>query len=71
MKTEEKQALSVADAAKQLGICRTLAYRLVRDGTIPSVRLGRRVLIPVAALEEMLSVKQTQEDCYAEKQTPS
>lgn len=65
----EKQALSVADAAARLGICRSLCYRLVREGTIPSVQLGRRVLIPVTALEEMLSVKQTQEECYVEKKT--
>jgi predicted DNA-binding transcriptional regulator AlpA len=39
-------------AASILGIGRTLAYDLARDGDfpVPLLRLGRRVLVPVAAL---------------------
>ncbi len=41
-------------AAELLGISTGLCYRLVHEGQIPSIRLGRRMLVPVAALHEML-----------------
>lgn len=43
--------VAVPDAARLLGIGTTLAWDLVRAGDIPSVKLGRRVLVPRAALE--------------------
>jgi excisionase family DNA binding protein len=46
--------LTVEEAGALLGISRTLAYELVRRGEIPSLRLGRRVVVPVRALEAML-----------------
>ena len=42
----ERLTISVEDAAAMLGISRALAYVLVRRGDIPSLRLGRRVVIP-------------------------
>jgi excisionase family DNA binding protein len=47
--------LTVEEAAKVLGIGRGLAYEGVRSGAIPSVRIGRRVVVPVAALRELLT----------------
>jgi excisionase family DNA binding protein len=38
-----------------LGISRAFAYEAVRRGEIPSIRIGRRVLVPRAALERMLN----------------
>lgn len=52
----EKLALSVTEAAKLLGISRNTAYAAIKDGDLPVIRLGRRVLIPVAALEKKLNV---------------
>jgi excisionase family DNA binding protein len=46
--------LSVTETAKQLGISRSRAYELVREGWIPSVKCGRRVLIPYHALQKRL-----------------
>ena len=51
----ERLALTVEEAAKALGIGRGLAYEGVRTGKIPSVRIGRRVLVPRAALERVLA----------------
>ena len=48
--------LSVEEAARLLGISRTLAYDLARRGGLPSIRLGRRIVIPVAALIAFLDV---------------
>ena len=50
-----KIVLSVEEAALQLGIGRSLAYEIVRQGRIRSVRAGNRILIPVAAIDEFLS----------------
>jgi excisionase family DNA binding protein len=52
-------ALSVEEAGELLGISRGLAYELVRKGELPSLRLGRRLIVPLAALESMLADNQT------------
>jgi len=43
---------SVGEARVALGVGRTLMYRLIREGTIPSVRYGRRLMIPRSAIKE-------------------
>jgi excisionase family DNA binding protein len=47
--------LTVEQAAKVLGISRGSAFDAVRRGEIPSVRIGRRILVPRARLEELLA----------------
>lgn len=50
-------AISPEEAFRRIGVSRSLGYKLIKNGTIPSVRLGeRRLLIPVAALEKMFEV---------------
>ncbi|HKY16334.1 MAG TPA: helix-turn-helix domain-containing protein [Microthrixaceae bacterium] len=49
-----RQTLSVPEAAELLGISRAHAYDCVRSGEIPSITLGRRVVIPRRAIEELL-----------------
>ena len=46
--------LTVKEAAQRLGISHISAYGAVERGEIPAIRLGRRILVPVAALERML-----------------
>lgn len=46
--------ITVEQAAQLLGISRGLAYDLVRRGEIPAIHLGRRVVVPVTAIEEIL-----------------
>jgi excisionase family DNA binding protein len=46
--------MTVDEAAQALGISRTLAYELVAGHQLPSVRLGRRILVPGRALEALL-----------------
>ncbi|MCZ7526150.1 MAG: excisionase family DNA-binding protein [Acidimicrobiia bacterium] len=43
--------LSVVDAARYIGIGRSLLYDLLADGTIESIAIGRRRLVPVDALD--------------------
>ena len=49
-----QKAVSVAEAAKLLGIGRNLAYNAIQRGEIPSVRVGGRILVPLEALDQML-----------------
>lgn len=50
----ERLTVTVEEAAELLGIGRNSAYAAVDRGELPSVRIGRRLLIPRAALERML-----------------
>ena len=49
-----KLAYSVTEAAEQLGIGRTLAYDLIREGRLPSFKLGNRRLVTKVDLEAFL-----------------
>lgn len=51
----ERRTLTVEEAAKALGIGRNSAYEAVKRGEIPSITIGRRLVVPAAALERMLS----------------
>ncbi|MBS0533255.1 MAG: helix-turn-helix domain-containing protein [Proteobacteria bacterium] len=52
-----KATLSVEQAAKILGISRSSAFQAAANGELPVIRIGRRLLVPHAALAELLSVK--------------
>jgi excisionase family DNA binding protein len=47
----EKLGLSVDEAAEVIGIGRSVLYALVTAGEIESVKIGRRRVIPVDAVE--------------------
>lgn len=49
------QAHSVAEFAREAGIGLSLAWEMVRQGRVRSLSLGRRRLIPAAAMRELLS----------------
>ena len=51
---ENKFVLSVKEAAKVLGIHENTLRRRIADGSIPSRKLGARILIPVSALRAWL-----------------
>jgi excisionase family DNA binding protein len=54
--TEQDSAIyrSVDALARELGISRQKAYTSLRTGKIPSIRLGKRFIIPRAAIAEWL-----------------
>jgi len=54
----EKLTLTVTEASRVLGISRGLAYSMVKTGELPSIRFGKRVLIPRRALEKLLEEPQ-------------
>ena len=49
-----KRTMTVEEAARLLGISRSTAYECVRDGSLPSLRLRRRIVIPAAAVDKLL-----------------
>jgi excisionase family DNA binding protein len=49
------QALSVKDAAKALGVSEATVGRLRKLGKLESIRLGSRVLVPVASIDRVLA----------------
>lgn len=55
--SEGAQTITIAEAARRLGICESSCYDAARRGEIPTLRLGRRLLVPVAALEALLEVR--------------
>ena len=48
--------MNIDDVAPLLGINRSTAYELIRRGTfpLPVIQLGRRVVVPRKAVEELL-----------------
>ena len=51
---EGRDVVDVPTAAKVLGIGRNLAYEAAQRGDLPSIRLGHRVIIPVAGLRRLI-----------------
>lgn len=56
--TDNRLTWTVEQAGDLLGISRPSAYAAVNTGDIPSIRVGRRLLVPKAALEKMLAAQQ-------------
>lgn len=53
---KDRQTVTVAEAAAALGIGKNQAYAAAHRGEIPAIRIGRRLLVPRAALEQMLAL---------------
>ncbi len=50
----DRWTVTVEEAAQVLGISRSTAYECVRRGELRALRLGRRLVVPRAALEELI-----------------
>ena len=64
--------VSVPQAGHLLGLGRFAAYEAARRGEIPIVQMGRRKLVPVRALEDLLRLEPgtlTEKDFTPEKKT--
>ena len=51
----EPLTLTVVEAAKLLGVSKAFAYELVTRGELPSIHLGRRIVIPRVALMALIN----------------
>jgi excisionase family DNA binding protein len=53
-KGEHALTYSVPRAGKLLGLGRNASYDAVKEGQIPVIRIGGRLLVPKAALQKLL-----------------
>lgn len=53
--TKNPMALSIDQAAEMLNLSATFTRQMVYSGVIPAVKIGRRWIIPVKALEQWLN----------------
>jgi excisionase family DNA binding protein len=47
--------ISVPDAARRCGLSDSLLYYLIQQGQFPHLRVRRRILVPVKAMEEWIT----------------
>ena len=53
----EPATMSVHAAAALVGISPAAFYRAIHRGELPAHRVGRRLLVPIAKLNELLGIK--------------
>lgn len=53
---EQVPLAKVEQVADWLGLGRTAAYNAVHRGELPSIRIGRKLLVPVADLRRVLGL---------------
>ena len=54
---QEQPTLSIEETAAILQLGRNTVYEAVRSGAVPSIRVGRRYLVPTARLAAMLGLR--------------
>jgi excisionase family DNA binding protein len=52
----QRLTVSVEEAGRILGISRGAAYARAGDGSLPTIRLGKRLLVPKSALDKLFNV---------------
>ncbi len=52
----ERPTLSVEEAGRCLGLGRSASYAAVERGEVPALRVGRRLMVPTAALLRLLEI---------------
>jgi excisionase family DNA binding protein len=57
----EPETLTVEEAGRVLGIGRNAAYEACARGDIPSIRIGKRILVPRRQLLELLTTPSMRE----------
>jgi excisionase family DNA binding protein len=55
----EHPTLTVPEAGRFLGLGKASAYAAAERGDLPTIRVGRRLLVPTAALRRMLQLDGT------------
>ena len=50
---DETPFVDVIEAGRLLGVGKETAYRAVRTGEIPSIRVGKKIRVPVAELRRL------------------
>jgi len=51
----DRSTLTIEESAKILRISRSSAYAAANERSLPTIKIGRRLLVPRSALERLLS----------------
>jgi excisionase family DNA binding protein len=51
----QRRTLTIEEAGRVLGLGRSAAYGAAQRGEIPTLRIGRKLLVPVDQLERLLA----------------
>jgi excisionase family DNA binding protein len=54
-RSADRLTYDVEETGVKLGISRTQAYEAAKNGELPTIRIGKRLLVPKAALDRMLA----------------
>lgn len=51
----QRQTYSVPEAGARLGLSKNAAYEAAKRGELPTLKIGGRLFVPIAAFEKMLA----------------
>jgi excisionase family DNA binding protein len=51
----EKLVMSIEEAGRKLGLSRPTAYKLAKSGELPTIKLGRKIVVSKVQLDRLLS----------------
>jgi excisionase family DNA binding protein len=51
----DRLTYTVCETAEAIGLSVSVTYRMIRDGSLPAIRVGRRWVVPRRPLEEWLA----------------
>ena len=52
---DRELTISVPEAGRRLGLAKNASYEAARRGELPVLRFGRKLRVPIIALERLLS----------------
>jgi excisionase family DNA binding protein len=55
------KVMTVPEAGEALGLSRNGAYEAAQRGDIPTIRIGRRLMVPLVAFDRLLEGARTHE----------
>lgn len=64
----EKLLAKPSEAADALGLGRSKTYQLIANGTLPSVRIGKSIRVPIEALRRWAEDQAKQAEASSETQ---
>ena len=62
---ETRQLLKAADVARILNISRSLVYRMLQRGKIPSIRINQSVRVDPGDLQQFIARNRSQNDTFS------
>jgi excisionase family DNA binding protein len=58
-RTDSRVVMTVAEAAALLGLSKNSAYKAVHTGEIPTIKIGGKYVVPIAAFQRLLQQLKT------------